>query len=79
MEIPEDTAPNTDELADVAWNALEQLESRQMGELRHTLWKMEAIVGTSTLGIQNWNKICDLIRAILTTVVRMDRIKRFDV
>ena len=79
MTSPEVTKIDTAELAEVAWNALEQLQARQMGELRQTLYRMEAIVGTSTLGIQNWDKICDLIRAMLTTVVRMDRIKRFNV
>ena len=79
MTIPEVTNIDMAELAEVAYNALEQLQARQMGELRQTLYRMEAIVGTSTLGIQNWDKICDLIRAMLTTVVRMDRIKRFNV
>ena len=79
MEIPEDKIPDTDELADVAYNALDQLHLRQVGELRHTLWEMEAIVGDSPLGIKNWDKVCGLLRELLTTAVKMDRIKRFNV
>ena len=79
MEIPEDKTPDTDEIADVAYKALEQLQSRQVVELRQALYNMEALVGNSKLGIQNWDKIRGLIRELLTTVVRMDRIKKFNV
>ena len=79
MEIPEDKTPNTDELAVVEYNALEQWQSRQVSELRQTLWEMEAVIGDSTLGIKNWDKVCDLLRELLTTAVKIDRIKRFNV
>lgn len=79
MYQSEDKTPDTDELADVAYKALDQLHLRQIAELRKTLWEMDAVVGNSTLGIKNWDKICDLLRGLLTTAVKMDRIKRFDV